>query len=102
MQRRGNAGSFTAADHLAVRKASFAQIPAAWWRDVLVSIDGAGASHEVIDYLTALNTAPAHGRRGRQVEYSIGWPTCRASSGCARATGAPRWTPTASPTRPRG
>ena len=74
MQRPGNAGSFTAADHLAVRKASFAQIPAAWWRDVLVSIDGAGASHDVIDYLTSCNTASAHGRRGRRVEYSIGWP----------------------------
>jgi hypothetical protein len=74
MQRPGNAGSFTAADHLAVLTASFAQIPAAWRRDVLVSIDGAGASHEVLDYLTALNTEPEHGRRGRRVEYSIGWP----------------------------
>jgi hypothetical protein len=74
MQRPGNAGSFTAADHLAVLAATFAQIPASWRRDALVSIDGAGASHEVIDYLSALNTAPVHGRRGRRVEYSIGWP----------------------------
>lgn len=74
MQRPGNAGSFTAADHLAVLDASFAQIPAPWRTDVLVSIDGAGASHDVIDHLTALNTAPRHGRRGRRVEYSIGWP----------------------------
>ena len=74
MQRPGNAGSFTAADHLAVLTASLAQIPARWRTDVLVSIDGAGASHEVIDHLTALNTAPAHGRRGRRVEYTIGWP----------------------------
>ncbi|MGH4018205.1 MAG: IS1380 family transposase [Pseudonocardiaceae bacterium] len=74
MQRPGNAGSFTAADHLAVLKASLAQIPAGWRTDVLVSIDGAGASHEVIDYLTALNTAPEHGKRGRRVEYTIGWP----------------------------
>src|SRR5918997_2712901 len=66
MQRPGNAGSFTAADHLAVLTASLAQIPARWRTDVLVSIDGAGASHEVIDHLTALNTAPAHGRRGRR------------------------------------
>lgn len=74
MQRPGNAGSFTAADHLAVLDASFDQIPAAWRGDVLVSIDGAGASHEVIDHLTSLNTAPEHGKRGRRVEYSIGWP----------------------------
>jgi hypothetical protein len=32
------------------------------------------ASHEVIDYLTELNTTPEHGRRGRRVEYTIGWP----------------------------
>jgi len=72
--RPGNAGSFTATDHLAVLKAAFAQIPAGWRTDVLVSIDGAGASHEVIDYLTSLNTAPEHGKRGRRVEYTIGWP----------------------------
>jgi len=72
--RPGNAGSFTATDHLAVLTATFAQIPAGWRTDVLVSIDGAGASHEVIDYLTSVNTAPEHGKRGRRVEYSIGWP----------------------------
>jgi hypothetical protein len=41
---------------------------------VLVTIDGAGASHEVINHLSALNTHTAHGNRGRRVEYSIGWP----------------------------
>jgi hypothetical protein len=65
MQRPGNAGSFTAADHLAVLQAALAQIPAPWRTDVLVSIDGAGASHDVIDYLTSLNTGPEHGKRGR-------------------------------------
>ncbi len=74
MQRPGNAGSFTAADHLAVLTASLAQVPAGWRTDVLVSIDGAGASRQVIEYLTSCNTAPEHGRRGRRVEYSIGWP----------------------------
>ena len=34
----------------------------------------AGASHDVIDYLTSVNTAPEHGNRGRRVEYTIGWP----------------------------
>jgi hypothetical protein len=41
---------------------------------VLVTIDGAGASHDVINHLTQLNTAAVHGRRGRRIEYSIGWP----------------------------
>jgi hypothetical protein len=74
MLRPGNAGSFTASDHIAVLDAAIGQIPADWRTDVLVTIDGAGASHDVINHLTALNTAPAHGRRGRRVEYSIGWP----------------------------
>ena len=33
-----------------------------------------GASHEIIDHLSGLNTAAAHGNRGRRVEYTIGWP----------------------------
>ena len=74
MLRPGNAGSFTAADHLLVLDAGLGQIPAGWRSDMLVTIDGAGASHAVIDHLTSLNTAPVHGRRGRRVEYSIGWP----------------------------
>ncbi len=74
MLRPGNAGSFTASDHILVLDAAIAQIPAAWRTDVLVTIDGAGASHDVINHLTALNTAAAHGRRGRRIEYSIGWP----------------------------
>ena len=74
MLRPGNAGSFTASDHIAVLDAAFGQVPAPWRTDVLVTIDGAGASHEIIDRLAALNTAAAHGHRGRRVEYSIGWP----------------------------
>ena len=78
MQRAGNAGSFTGADHVAVLEAAFAQIPAGHRDDVLVTVDGAGASHAVIDHLTRLNTARrgdgSYGRRGRRVEYSIGWP----------------------------
>ena len=74
MLRPGNAGSFTAADHLLVLDAALGQIPAPWRTDILVTIDGAGASHAVIEHLTSLNTAVTHGRRGRRVEYSIGWP----------------------------
>jgi len=74
MQRPGNAGSFTAADHVKVLDAALAQIPAKHRSDLLVTIDGAGASHAVIEHLTRWNTAKEHGRRGRRVEYSIGWP----------------------------
>lgn len=73
MLREGNAGSNTGADHVRVLDAAIAQIPPAHRRDLLVTIDGAGAGHEIIEHLTALNTAPVHGRRGRRVEYSIGF-----------------------------
>lgn len=74
MQRPGNAGSFTASDHVKVLDAALKQIPAEHRRDVLVTIDGAGASHEVIAHLTTMNTFKQHGRRDRRLEYSIGWP----------------------------
>lgn len=78
MLRPGSAGSFTATDHIAVLDAAFAQLPPGRRDDLLVTVDGAGASHGLVDHLTALNTARTkdggYGRRGRRVEYSIGWP----------------------------
>jgi len=73
MLRPGNAGSNTGADHVKVLDAAIAQIPAPHRRDLLVTIDGAGAGHEIVDHITALNTATLHGGRGRRVEYSIGF-----------------------------
>jgi hypothetical protein len=71
--REGNAGSNTGSDHIKVLDAAIAQIPAPYRRDLLITIDGAGAGHAIVDHITALNTALAHGGRGRQVEYSIGF-----------------------------
>ena len=92
MLRPGNAGSFTAADHVKVIDASLAQVPARWRTDVLVTIDGAGASHEVINHLTGLNTARAHGRRGRRLEYSIGWPVEERTMGAVTRLPTPDYT----------
>lgn len=64
MNRVGSAGSFTATDHVAITDAAIAQVPAAYRRDVLVTVDGAGASHGLIEHLDGLNTAGRHGRRG--------------------------------------
>lgn len=74
MLRPGSAGSFTAADHIAVTDAAITQLPPAWRTDLLVTVDGAGASHDLVNHLSELNTAKLHGRRGRRVEYSVGWP----------------------------
>lgn len=66
--RAGNAGSNTGSDHTKVLDAAIAQIPAAHRRDLLITIDGAGAGHAIIDHITALNA-----RRGHRVHYSIGF-----------------------------
>jgi hypothetical protein len=66
--RKGNAGSNTAEDHVAIIDAAIAAIPARWRRHLLITIDGAGSSHAVIEHLTALNNRP-----GWSVAYSVGF-----------------------------
>ena len=65
--RPGNAGSNTAADHIAVTGTAIAQIPARYRRKMLITCDGAGSTHALADHVTALNA-----RRGCQVHYSAG------------------------------
>jgi hypothetical protein len=66
--RPGNAGSNTAADHLAIVDAAIAQVPARYRRKMLVTCDGAGSTHALVQHLTVLNA-----RRGHQVHYSVGF-----------------------------
>jgi hypothetical protein len=65
--RPGNAGSDTFADHLAVLTAAIRQIPARMRSRLLVRVDGAGASHELIDHLLSLSS------RRRTVLFTSGW-----------------------------
>jgi hypothetical protein len=66
--RPGNAGSNTAADHIAIIDAAITAIPARWRRNLLITIDGAGSSHDVVEHLETLNTQP-----GWSVAYSVGF-----------------------------
>ena len=93
MNRVGSAGSFTAADHVAVTDAALDQVPAPYRKDVLVTVDGAGASHGLIEHLHALNTAGVHGARGRRVEYSIGWPVDARTRSAIEAAREGDWAP---------
>jgi Transposase DDE domain group 1 len=68
MLRPGNAGSNTAADHIAIVDAAIAQIPARHRRKMLFTCDGAGSTHALIQHITALNARP-----GYQVHYSAGF-----------------------------
>lgn len=65
--RPGNAGANTAADHVRVLEAALAQIPGASRSKLLIRVDGAGATHALLEYLHALNTTR------RTVRYTVGW-----------------------------
>ncbi|MEV7124185.1 IS1380 family transposase [Kitasatospora griseola] len=65
--REGNAGSNTAADHVRVLADALAQIPGSSAAKILVRVDGAGATHELLEHLEKLNTAR------RTVRYLVGW-----------------------------
>src|ERR1017187_5996044 len=68
MLRRGSAGSNTAADHLAITDAAIAAVPPGFRRKLMVTCDGAGASHALIKHLDKLAA-----RRGYELTYSVGW-----------------------------
>jgi hypothetical protein len=68
MLRKGSAGSNTVADHLAVLDAAVAALPPAFRRRLMVTCDGAGASHGLITRLDQMAS-----RSGYQLTYSVGW-----------------------------
>ena len=68
MLRPGSAGSNTAADHLTVLDAAIGALPPKFRRRLMVTCDGAGASHDLITRLDKLAARP-----GYQVIYSVGW-----------------------------
>lgn len=86
--RPGNAGANTAADHLDVLGEAFAQVPAAHRRNLLVRGDSAAATHTVLDWLTAQGN-----KRGRNVEYSLGWSIGEAERVAISALPTTAWSP---------
>jgi hypothetical protein len=66
--RPGRAGSNTAADHITVLADAISQVPAAHRKRLLIRSDGAGASHDLLDWLHDQGTV-----RGRSLEYSVGF-----------------------------
>src|SRR5262249_3450992 len=68
MLRKGSAGSNTVADHLAILQAAITALPPAFRRKLMVTCDGAGASHGLIARLDKLAARPGH-----QLTDSVGW-----------------------------
>ena len=75
MLRPGNAGSNTAADHIAVLTAAIGQVPTAHRRKLLIRADGAGASHGLLDWITDLNTqtGPVRSVRPQRGDPQVGY-----------------------------
>jgi len=59
--RKDSAGSNTTTDHIHVLDEAITQIPARYRRDLLITVDGAGASHGLITHITTLNRRPGSG-----------------------------------------
>jgi hypothetical protein len=65
--RPGNAGSNTFTDHRDVLAAALRQVPARFRSKILVRVDGAGASHELIKHLLSLSSPR------RKTLFTCGW-----------------------------
>jgi hypothetical protein len=85
--RPGNAGSNTVADHLKVLAAAIEQLPPARRAKLLIRIDGAGATHDLLRHLDGLNTAR------RTVYYTVGWAITEADETAIAALPAHAWCP---------
>jgi hypothetical protein len=84
--RKGGAGSNTVADHIEVLTQAITQIPARYRRDLLITADGAGASHGLVDHITTLDASP-----WRTVHYSIGWELSTRERAAIDQVPAPSW-----------
>jgi Transposase DDE domain group 1 len=85
--RPGNAGSNTFTDHKEVLAAAIRQVPARFRRKLLVRIDGAGASHDLIDHLLSLSSPR------RIVLFTCGWMITAADEDAIRQVPADAWKP---------
>jgi hypothetical protein len=86
--RAGNAGSNTAADLITVLHEAITQIPKRQRRRLLITCDGAGASHGLIDWAQRQNHAA-----DRSVEYSVGFDVDADVRAAIGRLPADRWQP---------
>jgi hypothetical protein len=83
--RTGSAGSNTVLDHLTVLSAAIAQIPAGRRAKLLIRIDGAGATHDLLQRLEKLNTTR------RTVRFTVGWKITGVDEAAIAALPAAAW-----------
>jgi hypothetical protein len=81
--RKGNAGSNTAADHIVVVREALKQLPGyRHGRKVLIRIDGAGCTHELLDWLVS-----------QRLSYSVGFNLPDSFAETITTMPAESWTP---------
>jgi len=66
--RPGGATSHCAADNIALLDLAVSRLPGRYRRRVLVRLDGAGFSHDLLEHIAA-----GAGVKGRDWEFSVGW-----------------------------
>ncbi|WP_052710735.1 transposase [Pseudofrankia sp. DC12] len=86
--RPGNATSNDAADDIATLTRAVERIPGAYRHRLLIRLDGAGFSHELLGHI-----ASGGGRRGRRWEFSVGWPRTDRELAAIAKLPAAAWTP---------
>jgi hypothetical protein len=87
MLRPGNAGSDTFTDHKEVLAAALRQVPARFRRKIAVRVDGAGASHDLVNHLLSLSSPR------RTVLFTCGWMITAADEDAIRQVPAGAWKP---------
>jgi hypothetical protein len=85
--RPGNAGSNTFTDHQEVLTAAIRQVPARFRKKILVRVDGAGASHDLIKHLLSLSSPR------RKVLFTCGWMITGADEDAIKLVPADAWKP---------
>ena len=85
--RPGNAGSNTFTDHRDVLAAAIRQVPARFRRNMLVRVDGAGASHDLLKHLLSLSSPR------RKLLFTCGWMITDADEDAIKLVPAGAWKP---------
>ena len=85
--RPGSDGSNTFTDHKEVLTDALKQVPAGFRRKVLVRVDGAGASHKLIEHLVSLSTPR------KTVLFTCGWTILDADEQAIAALPESAWEP---------
>lgn len=91
--RPGAAGANDADDHIELLTRAIEQLPPARRTNLLITIDGAGATHKLLDWIVSLNRPADGDDPGMRVEYSVGWPVDKRTGRAIAALPADGWTP---------